>query len=285
MRGKCALYKIETELKDSHIYPRFVIKHTKKTGSKFFRRPVNPNKREQDGVKLYLLSGEAEQEFSIREKWFAENIFVPYLTGEIKLTYNENMYYFALSFLWRVLVLNFKKDSNLNSYWYYDILIEAEKEWREYLVNDKEPKKHSNINIFFTDRIEENNSELKGVDFYLTRVLDSTIVDNETQTSLLIYGKFNRFIFWSSLKNYGGEELLDDVNINPKGGIINVPQNLKYFPILSFLGNRIKEVNNFPPPNQEQQNIIEKEIMKNPKEFWNSDVGKSLYNDQFNLDK
>ena len=82
MTGECALYKTYGELRESHVYPKFVVKHTKKTGSKFFRKFQNPNKREQDGIKLHLLSHKAEREFGKREKWFAENIFVPYLGGK-----------------------------------------------------------------------------------------------------------------------------------------------------------------------------------------------------------
>jgi len=284
MKGTCKLYKTNSELKKSHIFPKFVIKHTKRTGSKYFRRLVNPNKREQDAVKLYLLSEKAEQEFAIREKWFAENIFSPYVSGQVNLPYNENLYYFTTSFLWRILVLKLKRDESLKNQWYYQTILEAEKEWRNYLITDKTPKNYSNMNLFLSDRVKKNNSELKGVDFYLTRAMDATIVDNESQTCLLVYGKFNKFIFWSILKVYGGEEDLGNVNINSNGGTLNVPQKLEYYPILSFLSNRIKQCNDFPPPNKDQQDIIEREILKNPEEFWNSDVGKSLYNDKFNLD-
>jgi len=284
LKGLCELYKTKSELKESHIYPKFVVNHTKKTGSKFFRRIVNPNKREQDTIKLYLLSEKAEQEFSIREKWFAENIFVPYIGGQKELPYNENLYYFAISFLWRILVLNLKRDNNLKNQWYYDKIIETEKEWRNFLITKEIPENYKNINLYLTDRIKENNTELKGVDFYLTRVMDATIVDNEPHTCLLVYGKFNKFIFWSVLKKYDGEEHLNEVEIDPTKGILKVPQKLKYFPITSFLGNRIKECNNYPLPNQQQQDKIEQEIMKNPERFWKSDVGKSLYNDKFNLD-
>lgn len=64
MKGICELYRIETELRESHIYPKFVIDYTKKTGSKYLRKFDNPNKRQQDGIKLHLLSEKAEQEFS-----------------------------------------------------------------------------------------------------------------------------------------------------------------------------------------------------------------------------
>jgi hypothetical protein len=285
MKGICALYNIETELLESHIYPKFVINYTKKTGSKFLRRFANPNVRLQDGIKLYLLSEKAEQDFSLREKWFAENIFVPYLSRKLELDYNENLYYFAVSFLWRILVLELKKNNNLNDKWYYNIIINAEKEWKEYLTSGKLPNTHKQFCLLLTDRVKQNNSDLKGVDFYFTRILDSTIVDNEPQTCLLVYGKFNKFIFWANLKNYGGEDKLADVEIKPQGGKFQVPQKLEYFPILSFIGNRIRQVNGMKLPSEEQQNKIEKEILKDPDSFWKSDVGQSLFNDNFNLNK
>lgn len=286
MKGKCALYKTEEDLRESHIYPKFVIKYTKRTGSKYLRRIVKPNKREEDGIKLYLLGHKAEQEFAVREKWFAENIFVPYLTDEkYVLPYNENMYYFAISFLWRVLVLNIKKDENIKKFWYYEILLQTEKEWREFLIGGNVPTNYSNINLMFTSRVLDNNSGLKGVDFYLTRIMDATIVDNENETFLLVYGKFNKFIFWAVLKNPEGQKLLTDTLINPKKGSFNIPQNLDYYPINSFIGNRIREFNSYPLPNETQQKKIEKEILKDPESFWKSEVGKSLFNDTFNLEQ
>lgn len=284
MKGICALYEIEDDLKESHIFPKFIVNHTKKTGSKYFRRLVEPDKRIQDAVKLHLLSEKAEQEFSKREKWFAENIFVPYLAGKTNLPYNENLYYFAVSFLWRILVLELKRDENLKTKWYYQIILDAEKEWRDFLKNGNKIENFDLICIQLTDRVTENNSGIKGVDFYLTRAMDATIVDNQTQTCLMIYGKFNRFIFWGVLKKYGDEDKLQDSIINQEKGVISIPQGMEYFPIASFLFNRMKEIENLPRPNQDQQDKILNEIMKDPKNFWNSDVGKSLYNDNFNLD-
>lgn len=284
MTGTCALYDIETDLLESHIYPKFVINYTKKTGSKFLRRFANPNIRQQDGVKLYLLGQKAEQDFSLREKWFAENIFIPYLAGKIQLNYNENLYYFSVSFLWRILVLELRSDHKLDEKWYYDILIKAENEWKEYLISGKLPDTFNQFCLFFTDRVKENNSDLKGVDFYFTRILDATIVDNEPHTCLLVYGKFNKFIFWANLKNYGGEDKLSDVKIRPEGGTFKILQKLDYFPILSFLSNRIRQVDKMELPSEEQQKKIEQEILKDPDSFWKSDVGQSLFNDKFNLD-
>ncbi|REA57549.1 hypothetical protein DSL64_23785 [Dyadobacter luteus] len=49
MKGICKLYEVEAELMESHIIPKFVIEHMKKTGSRFLRAFANPNKRMQDG--------------------------------------------------------------------------------------------------------------------------------------------------------------------------------------------------------------------------------------------
>jgi len=79
MIGKCALYDNETELKLSHIIPKFAFDYMKKTGGKYLRTYENPDVRVQDGPKEYLLGEQAEQEFSKRERWFANNIFFPYM--------------------------------------------------------------------------------------------------------------------------------------------------------------------------------------------------------------
>jgi len=285
LKGICALYDKETELMESHIFPKFVIKHTKKTGSQYLRRVVEPNKREQDGLKLYLLSFDAEQEFSLREKWFAENIFVPYLSGKHTLEYDENLYYFAVSFLWRILITEFKTNENLKDKWYFKQLKEVETEWKNFLANGKIPKNYHNVNLLLTDRIISHTMDLKGVDFYFTRAMDGTIVDNQNHTFAIMYGKFNRFVFWSVIKSPEYNDELYDVEIHPRKGTIEIPQGLDYQPILSFMINRIKEIEKFPLPNQAQQDKIEKEILKDPQKFWDSDVGQSLYNDNFNLGK
>lgn len=285
LKGICALYDKETELMESHIFPKFVIKHTKKTGSQYLRRVVEPNKREQDGLKLHLLSLEAEQAFSLREKWFAENIFVPYISGKHTLEYDENLYYFAISFLWRILITEFRTDENFKNKWYFEQLKEVEKEWKNFLTNGIMPKKYHNVNLFFTNRITSNATDLKGVDFYFTRVMDGTVVDNPSHSFIIIYGKFNRFVFWSVIKSPEYEDELYDVEIHPQKGKFEIPQELDYEPIASFMYNRIREIDKFPLPNQAQQDKIEKEIMKNPQKFWKSDIGESLYNDMSNLEK
>lgn len=286
MKGICELYKNECGLRESHIYPKFVVNHMRKTGSKYLRKFADPNKRHQDGLKMYLLSERAELDFSKREKWFAENIFTQYLKGKSEFKYDENLYYFVVSFLWRVIILNLKTEPELIDKWYYKQLLDAEKEWRDFLTQSIFPRNYQNIYMAFVpDRIEENNIGISGVDYYMTRMLDATIVDNEKEEMLFVYGKFNRFVFWGVLKEFGDEVGLNDVKIDPIKGTINAPSNIIYYPLDSFLYNRINGINNLARPSEEQQSKILEEIMKDPDAFWNSDAGKSLYNDSINLNK
>lgn len=280
MKGICALYEKETNLLESHIYPKFIINHTKKTGSRFLRNFETPNKREQDGPKLHLLGFEAEQKFSVSEKWFAKNIFKPYLKGKHTLEYDHNLYYFSISFLWRIIQLELRTSkTDFTKKWYYSKLIEAEKEWKEFLKHKTTPKNHHNVNMLLTSRVERNNTGVKGVDFYFTRALDATIVSDDIETTLLIYGKFNRFIFWSTILSEPYTDELYEVEINPKGGIIEVPQQVDFFPLNSFVTNRLRGIEKMPKLSEAQQEKIEKEILEKGEDFWKSDIGESLSND------
>ena len=56
MHGICALCKDETNLKESHLIPKFVGKWLKRTSATGYLRDIkNINKRQQDIFKEYLL--------------------------------------------------------------------------------------------------------------------------------------------------------------------------------------------------------------------------------------
>ena len=70
----------------SHIYPKFIWDFLKDKGGSRFRSVHAPTKVMQDGEKDYLLGNRAEQMFSLREKWFAEHIFMPFCDNTIPKT-------------------------------------------------------------------------------------------------------------------------------------------------------------------------------------------------------
>lgn len=277
MKGTCELYKIETELKESHIFPKFVVNYHKRTGSKYFRTALQPNKRLQDAIKLHLLSERAEQEFSVREKWFAENIFYPFHKGKKELTYTKELYYFTISFLWRSLILNSKKD-DLKTKWYYPKLMTAEKEWRQYLTDGIYPKTCNNNFLYFTHYVGDNTTGIDKVYSYLLRTMDTTIVSSTNdESTLIVYGKFNQFMFWSVIKDETGNMPPMDCAISSLGGKFRIPQKFEYQTLNAFLGNRIKGINSLAIPSEEQEKKILAEVMKNPKEWLESDAGKAVF--------
>lgn len=278
MKGRCKLYETEGEILKSHIFPKFVIEYMRNTGSKYLRNFSQPNRRIQDGPKKYLLSPKAEQEFSLREKWFAENIFYPYLQEKrMQFEYNENLYYFSISFLWRVLLIHID-DKNIRKLPFFSTLREAEKEWKLFLREYKFPK-YNRFYIFFTDRIKSHNLNIEGVDFYMTRAMDATIVSNSDGSFVAVYAKFLRFIFWGIVKD-GDENKISDLKIDPIKGKIKVPQRLEDETISGFFVNRIVEIENLPKPSINQQSKIEDEILRDKNKFINSDAGQSIINDR-----
>lgn len=282
MEGICKLYGTREELRESHIFPRFAVDYLKRTGSQYLRRPTQPNKREQDGPKRYLLSDKAEQEFGKREKWFAENVLINYIEKNQKeFEYDENLFYFSVSFLWRVLLVNIDHPSYKP---YLNQILETESEWRDFLKDYRYPINFDRIYIFFTDRVKSHNLNSEKVDSYLTRAFDGTIFFNDNHTYLGVYGKFLRFVFYGMIK--GGEESkLIDLRINPRGGKLIIPQDFKDEPLISLFQDRIMNLEKYHGLTEVQREKIVKEILKDPNKFINSDGGQALHNDFTNLKK
>lgn len=283
MNGKCALYKNQTDLKLSHIIPKFAFDYLKLTGGKYLRTYENPNKRVQDGPKEYLLSEEAEKEFSKRERWFANNIFFPYLKeNKTEFTYNENFAYFTLSVFWRVLLDQLNQPSVKDDPRLY-FLKDVAEEWRLFLSEYKYPHNYDDLNIFLTDRITSHNTNGLNVDLFFSRIIDSTIVTDEDGETVIVYFKFLRFIFWSVVKGKLNKD--QNIKIQFNSGNLKVPQEIRDDFFGGFIKNRIEEIDNRPKANEIQQNKILKEIEKNEEEFWSSDAGKAMINDYVNKTK
>lgn len=280
MKGICKLYNVEAELRESHIFPKFTVEYMKRTGSRFLRNPNNPNLRKQDGLKYYLLSAKAEQQFGDREKWFSQKVFYPHQQDKLwLLEYDENLYYFALSFLWRVLIMELNFSSvNVKSHWFYEDLIQVEEEWRAFLNSYQYPNTFNRVYIQLTDKIKDHDLPFGGVEYYFTRHMDATIVYNHNRTFLAVYGKFLKFIFWGIIK--GGDEVkLQELKVNPIKGVIKFPQVADEFQLSNFYYNRIMQIENLPKASKQQQDLILKEILKDKEGFLNSEAGKAIRKD------
>lgn len=237
----------------------------------------NPNQRVQDGPKNYLLSEKAEQEFSKRERWFANRIFLPYMKDNIqRFEYDDNLSYFMISVLWRVL-LDQLKDEEISIDPKLNFLSDVQEEWREFLSDLRYPMNFNDLNIFLTSRIESHNSNGINVDLYMSRIIDATIVINDDYSTVAVYVKFLRFMIWSVVK--GERTNCTDVKIKFSDSNLVLPQELKDNFFGGFIQNRISQVDDMEKPNSLQQEKIIAELKKNETDFWNTDAGKSMISD------
>jgi hypothetical protein len=231
-------------------------------------------------LKFPLLSERAEQMFGERENWFSKKIFKPYLNEQqMEFNYDKNLYYFAVSFLWRILLIELEHNKETKNTWYYNDLIDTERKWKVFLKGYPTPLT-DRIYLQFTDRVKDHNLPFEGVDYYFTRALDATIIKNDTTKNFLgVYGKFMRFIFWGIIKG-GDENELAALHINPTGGILKNPQYSFDQDFAEVVYSRIEAFDKEPKASVKQQGIIIEEIRKDRKAFFNSDAGQSMLNDR-----
>lgn len=215
--GICPLLDKETEIRESHIFPKFVYKSLKwNNNSKFVTRQVRCVPK-QDGLKRYLLGKEAEIIFSQYENWFARYIYKPFRNGELNgvVEYDEHLYYFLVLQIWRscLFVTNeYEKDTFADGL--YETILLAMSEWKQYLVNKTLPQNYYN---FYLMPIETNLIHIPRfleTEFYIRRNIEFNIMDSDTQKA--VYCKLPSFIIWAPLChdsniNYG-------FNIEPNGG-------------------------------------------------------------------
>jgi hypothetical protein len=285
MKGHCKLFGDEAELRHSHIFPKFVIDYQKQTGSKYLRSFTEPNRRQQDGLKRYFLSDKAEQKFSLSEKWFAEQVFKPYLTRQkTQFPYDDNLFYFVISFLWRVIILNLHDKPNEHKP-YLNLLLDAELEWRKFLANWQYPRNFDKVFIWLTDDVKSHSIDAKGVGYFMTRVMDCHIIYYDDDSYLGVYGRFLKFTFWAELKNENPQTSRDTLRISPTTGTLRFPQEFNDVMFSNFILERIKGTQNWPTTTDSQQDKIVDEIMKNPQAFIDSEAGKAIINDFENLDR
>jgi hypothetical protein len=233
----CALTHEECELRKSHIYPKFIWDFLKDKGGSRFRSVNAPTKVMQDGEKDYLLGNRAEQMFSLREKWFVEHIFMPFCNKTIlktKANYDNNLYYFIVSVLWR-------RFYTLRDYIKVELREQcmlALEEWREYLLNGVTPPKFNQIymmpitpGLFFSpyfsfnkdfyvtiEDYKNNRTDFYPVTSYLLTDFDSEIYC--APNNYAFFCKIPRFFFWAVIER-NDTELNFGIRVKPNGGTID----------------------------------------------------------------
>lgn len=276
MMGKCALCLNHKNLRESHIIPKFVTRWLKKTSpTGFLRQAINPNERKQDSYKKHLFCHDCEQLFSKLEKYFADNIFYPYLTSRPKtFSYDERLMRFIVALNWRTLL-----DSSM-----YELPWDARflakkflKKGRLFLLGKLSVFPYEQ-HLSFMSEIEsfpEGFATPPRFHQYLLRSIDTTPVTQikkrfYKKRKLFQYTKLPHMALVSFLKPKSNS-LWIGTRVD-QSGVINIKQEIKDGLYGQFLLDRATEVNKMyhSKISQKQQDIVQKDALKNFEKFKNS---------------
>jgi hypothetical protein len=279
MMDRCKLCHEKAELRASHIIPKFVFRWMAQTGDGYFRGGDEPNLRVQDGPKKRLLCGDCEQRFSIREKWFAETVFTPYIErGAKHFTYDASLFYFAVSLSWRILIQGLQSLHQRLAH-FRPLLEACEQEWRSYLLGGPVPPRYSEVHVFITDiGLIGGEQPVEGFNSYMARAVDGDVIGSRSGCS--IYSKIARFIFFGAITPTQQTDS-DKTLICPAGGILEIPQRLSDGDLGEFLVDRARMVREriFGELSPLQQKKIGERALKVIPKIANSDLVRAIQAD------
>jgi hypothetical protein len=129
----------------------------KATGAQYFRQPVKPNVRWQDGLKRRLLCGRCEQRFSVLERSFVSTVFKPVVIEDrLILEYDSSLIRFLASIAWRTLAVDLEERRVPPQF--RPELEAAEREWREVLMGRQDFSLYNRFHMFVTESLSRGAS-------------------------------------------------------------------------------------------------------------------------------
>ena len=275
VNGVCRLCKRAAELKESHLIPKFVFDWMKRTGSPYFRVSGQPNKREQDGRKYHLLCGDCEQRFSTRERWFSENVFVPYLERKVtSFPYTDSLFYFLVSVLWRVLQDDLGE--LLADHPHHARVELAEYEWRTYLLGGPLPPTYNEVQLFITDLdAGEEPQPVVNYNRYFTRAVDHTVA--HSQTRCFAYAKFARFVVFGGISGLD-PALFVGTKVLPVLSVLSIPQEARDVAVNEFMLDRARSLHTMMDKgtSPKQKQVIADAFRRDAARILGSDLGAVL---------
>jgi len=283
---KCALCRLEAELEESHIIPKFVYRSLKKkspTGN--MRMTSDPNKKVQDGDKLFLLCGSCEDLFNNYETLFAGNVYHKFQSVTLKeFEYDSWLERFIVSVNWRNLyldIIDFVKKQNINAR-ELEHLIDCEQKLREFLLNKNEGLGGIENHIFFFNKIESSSKEV--ADLNLHSALGSSVVGYtvlcDSYDSSYIFLNLQGLIMVTILKP-SNHDSWDKTKVE-KSGFFNL-QEAQYIrsPLMSELEYIATKVNNSQSKLSDTQRAkILESIKNNSEKYLKSNAFKRSQNDR-----
>jgi hypothetical protein len=163
------------------------------------RSATHPEIRMQDFAKMPFLCADCEQVLSKFECYFANKVFFPVLNKKVtEVTYDERLLKFIISLSWRTLKKTYDGQCKLHP-WIKEQLDEAEKVWRDYLLDAREDVGHYESYIMFLDTLPQTFEFPPKFHWYAFRSVDSTLA-SDIESTVFSYMHFPQFFFVSTIR-------------------------------------------------------------------------------------
>ena len=199
MEGFCKLCGHEGTLEVSHIVPKFIYRWLRKSSaSGYLRFAVNPNKREQDGIKDYWLCSSCEDRFEKWETQFSKFAFHPYLSdSKFKGGYGDWLIKFSVSITWRA--LTYIRETQGIDYFPEELKVHAEnaeRVWQAFLLGETPHPERFEQHLVLLDAIESHTMPSLPVTMnrYILRATDIDAVTSRNQA--FVYCKLPKMAFF-----------------------------------------------------------------------------------------
>lgn len=196
--GPCYLCGTEGERQLSHVVPSLFYKALKATSATGHMRMAHtPNRRVQGGFKDYLLCKGCEQKFAKWERTFEMEMLRPNLAdGGLNFRYGPYFAKFATSLTWRHLLFQRVHASEFQhkviKNW--SATDEAERVWREFLLDNRRHPGIHEQHVFVFDEIVESTRRMPPyMHRYLLRSIDTDVPANST--NIVVYVKALNWLF------------------------------------------------------------------------------------------
>lgn len=230
----CALCGKDTELRDSHIVPKFIIRYLKNTSPGKIRNLAVPNRAVEDGEKHKLLCSDCEERFSACEKYFADTVFYPYKNDHADtFLYDEKLFFFLTSLAWRSLYLDSQDESYSE---------EARQEMerniegiRQYLLGNAAIPANVENHLFFFDTVVGSNlaeEDHNHPNATVHRSITSYTVESGDGQSIFVFSNMLGIIAVMFIKKATYENWVGTTILNGSGTVVARNQEVQ-----SIVGN------------------------------------------------
>ena len=277
MVSVCKLCHQPKVLQSSHVFPQFVIRWMKKTGTDYLRSIETPNQRKQDGPTEKWLCSDCEQRLSKRENYFASEIFYPLVeASNFSFAYDDRLLHFLVSVLWRI-VHRYLGDAVRENDPFLGDICAAEEEWRLCLLETQPLLRFAHVHLFLSDLSVESPPGVPHFNTYCTRALDG-VVSTDTRPRF-VYAKLARFMCVGMLSPYDEHKWVG-TRVNDDTGILASPQSIFDLGFGGFLSVRAGAIKKFESGLSDiQRGVIESHVRKLSKRIAESHLGRAMSTD------